>query len=95
LDSQIVQIAKDVMKRRTSKLYIKGGNSVADENMLGSPQYPEKIRMNIPIVVLGNRGGNFHQINEWVDITSIYQMEKNVFEICQEWHQYYLKQAHV
>jgi len=48
-------------------------SSIGDFNYLGS-------RLNIPVVVFGADGGNYHSADEWVDIPSAVTMTKAVYE---------------
>ena len=61
------------------------GNSVADENMLSSPDYQPPILHAIPTVILGCKGGNYHKENEWVDLNSLQKHSKALLEICLNW----------
>lgn len=48
-------------------------SSIGDFNYLGS-------RLNIPVIVFGADGGNYHSADEWVDIPSAVTMTKAVYE---------------
>jgi succinyl-diaminopimelate desuccinylase len=48
-------------------------SSIGDFNYLGS-------RLNIPVIVFGADGGNYHSADEWVDIPSAVTMTKTVYE---------------
>jgi len=58
-----VQMISEIMREKYEVVYNYGA-SVADENYFSS-------RLNIPVVVIGPRGGNDHAANEWVSLSSI------------------------
>jgi acetylornithine deacetylase/succinyl-diaminopimelate desuccinylase-like protein len=85
IESDIVQITISSLKSLGYSVRISGGNSVADENMLSSPDYQPPIRHAIPTVILGCKGGNYHKENEWVDLISLENHYWALKKICEDW----------
>ncbi|MHA1648458.1 MAG: M20 family metallopeptidase [Promethearchaeota archaeon] len=84
-DTKIVQSTIKAMKNFGMAPVFTGGNSVADENMLASSEYPFPLRREIPTIIVGCKGGRYHQANEWVDLNSLDQYAKLLREICLIW----------
>ncbi|QEE16643.1 M20 family metallopeptidase [Promethearchaeum syntrophicum] len=84
-DSKIAQISISALESLGYNVRFSGGNSVADENMLSSPDYQPPILHAIPTIGLGCKGGNYHKDNEWVDLDSLENHQIALMEICKNW----------
>ena len=58
------------------------GYSVADENVFC------RIRPDLPILDIGPIGANYHKADEWVDITSVYELEHLYQQIVENYTSY-------
>ncbi len=85
IESEIAQITIASLESLGYTVRIDGGNSVADENMLSSPDYAPPILHAIPTVGLGCKGGNYHKENEWVELASLDKHFEVLLKICENW----------
>ena len=67
---KFIEVVTNVAEKDPNFSYF---SSIGDFNYLGS-------RLNIPVIVFGADGGNYHSADEWVDIPSAVTMTKTVYE---------------
>lgn len=84
-DSELVRLAAKAVEEVAGASHFSGGNSVADENLLASTNYDPPLRHATPTIIMGCRGGNFHQENEWVDLGSLGSLVRALTRFCMIW----------
>jgi acetylornithine deacetylase/succinyl-diaminopimelate desuccinylase-like protein len=86
-DTAIARTVVQTLEKLGIPISIKGGNSVADENLLSSLDYELPLRHGVPTVGVGCRGGNYHKENEWVDLRSLQKLSRVILECCKTWNE--------
>lgn len=66
---QFANVVRTISKKEPKYSYF---SSIGDFNYLGS-------RLNIPVIVFGAAGGNYHSADEWLDINSAISMTEVLF----------------